>query len=83
VQNLLVVGTPTGQTSMSDQSDRYVASTTCTRKPLPGRDPIGEAVSSVDLALASQLDPPPSATRMRGDKKLVFGTENYGLEIKK
>jgi hypothetical protein len=59
-----------------------VASATCTREPLPGRDPIREEVPWVDLTSAGQLDRPSSATRMRGDKKLGFGKENYGLKIK-
>jgi hypothetical protein len=33
--------------------------------------------------LAGQLDPAPSATRMKGDKKLGFEKERLGFEDKK
>jgi hypothetical protein len=49
---------------------------------LPGKDLIRERASSVDLASAGQLDPPPSATGTKGDKKLGFRKESQGLEIK-
>jgi hypothetical protein len=76
VQNLLVTGAPTSQTGMRRQLDSYAASTACTREPLPRRFPIREEVPWVDLALAGQLDLPPSATGIRGDKKLGFEKEN-------
>jgi hypothetical protein len=75
VQKLLVVGASTGQTGMRRQSDRCATSTVCTRNPLPGRDPIGEGLSWVDLVLAGLLDPPPNAAGMKADKKLGFGIE--------
>jgi hypothetical protein len=76
MQNLLVAGAPTGETGMSSRSDRYAASTVCTRKPLPKREPIGEGASWIDLASAGQLDPTPSTVETRGDKKLGFRREN-------
>jgi hypothetical protein len=39
-----------------------------------GRDPI-----KVDIVSACQLDPPPSATGTKGDKKLGFGKEELGF----
>jgi hypothetical protein len=35
--------------------------------------PIREGASWVDLASTDQLDPPPSTTGTKGDKKLGFG----------
>jgi hypothetical protein len=76
VHKLLIVGAPTGQTDMCRRSDWCATSATCTRNPLPGRDPIGERVSWVDLASTSHLDPPPCIAGMKGDKKLGFGKES-------
>jgi hypothetical protein len=76
MQKLLVAGAPTDQTGMCRRSDRCVASAACTRNSLPGRHPVEEGVSWIDLALAGQLDLPPSVARMKGDKKLEFGKES-------
>jgi hypothetical protein len=83
VQKLLIIRAPTGQTSMCCRSDRCAASTTWTRNLLPGRDLIREEASWVDLALAGQLDPPPSTAGMKEDKKLGFGKEELGFGDKK
>jgi hypothetical protein len=76
MQKLLVIKAPTSQIGMCCRSDRCASSAACTRNLLPGRDPIGEGASSVDLASTDQLDPSPSATEMNGDKKLGFRKES-------
>jgi hypothetical protein len=76
MQKLLVAKAPTGHTNMRCRSDRCAASAPYTRILLPGRDPIGEGASWVDLASTGQLDPPPSIAGIRGDKKLGFEKES-------
>jgi hypothetical protein len=72
VKKLLVAGAPSGHIGMRRQSDWYAASAACIKNPLPERDPVGEGVFWVDLVSAGQLDPPPSAVGIKGDKKLGF-----------
>jgi hypothetical protein len=45
--------------------------------------PRREEAPWVDLALAGQLDPPPSTIGTKGDKKLGFEKEKFGFEDKK
>jgi hypothetical protein len=78
-QKLLITRAPTGQIGMLCRSDRCAASAAYTRILLLGRDPIREGASKVDLASAGQLDPPPSAAKMKGDKKLVSEKEELGF----
>jgi hypothetical protein len=74
----------------SNQSDRYVLPVrpVCGLRRLNQKypfweGPVREEASWVDLASAGQLDPPPSATGMKGDKKLWFGKEELGFGDKK
>jgi hypothetical protein len=47
------------------------------------RDPVRDEASYVDLASIDQLDLPPSAVGMKGDKKLRFGEEELEFGDKK
>jgi hypothetical protein len=60
-----------------------VASAASTRNLLPKNDHVREEASWIDLASASQLDPPLSAAGTKGDKKLGFEKEQLGFGDKK
>jgi hypothetical protein len=73
---------PVRLVSMAGQIGMYDLCVWTSKLP-PGRDPVGEEVPWFDLALPGQLDPPPSTTRTKGDKKLGFGQEKLGFGNKK